>query len=107
MDLKHLLWRAQNIRQAYNEFNWRNGKKVWQTSDYAQGLVGDVGDLIKLLLESNSTNDPKRLDQKLRHELADCLWSLAAIADELNIDLEREFTVTLEYLEQKLNESLK
>jgi len=104
MDFQILAKRARDIRQAYNEHNFRTGKKVRQTGDYVQGLVGDIGDLVKLLLHQNTAENPQHLNQKIRHELADVLWSLLAISDSLGVDLEQELKINLEYLEAKLLE---
>ena len=104
--LRELTKKAKTVRDAYNDTNRRNGKKVWSAFEYGQGFVGDVGDLAKLLL---SFRDRPRKDtfKKIQHEIGDCVWSLAAIAQELGIDLEKEFVVTIEYLEQKLKERKK
>lgn len=102
-NFKDLNKKAKLIRRAYNELNRKNGKKVWDAFDYSQGLVGDVGDLVKFLL---SFRDKPRKDtfKRIQHEIGDCLWSLAAIADELGINTEKEFLVNIEYLEEKLKE---
>lgn len=36
----------------------------------------------------------------------DCFWSIMVIAQELDIDLEKEFLINLEYLQQKLSEEV-
>ncbi|HEY4520420.1 MAG TPA: hypothetical protein VJJ72_01275 [Candidatus Paceibacterota bacterium] len=106
MQFKDISKKAKEIRKAYNEVNKRNNKKIWDAFDYGQGLVGDVGDLAKLLI---SFRDKPRKDtyKKIQHEVGDCLWSLVAIAQELGISLEKEFLVNVEYLEQKMKEKRK
>lgn len=63
--------------------------------------VGDVGDLSKLIMAKNNQRNIPDLDAKLAHELADCLWSTIALADELNIDLEGAFVETMNALKVK------
>ena len=42
------------------------------------------------------------LDKKLAHELADCLYSIIVIADELGIELEKGFLETMSEIESKI-----
>jgi NTP pyrophosphatase (non-canonical NTP hydrolase) len=41
-------------------------------------------------------------DQKLAHELADCLWSVPVLSELSSVDLERAFLQTMDELEQFL-----
>ncbi len=41
-------------------------------------------------------------DQKLAHELADCLWSVLVLSELSSVDLERAFLQTMDELEQFL-----
>ncbi|MBX4189857.1 nucleotide pyrophosphohydrolase [Candidatus Parcubacteria bacterium] len=106
MEFKALLKKARSIKGAYEEFNRRSRKPNWTITEYVEGLVGDVGDLAKLTAAWRR----KKLKadyKKICHELADCSWSLMAIADELEINLEHEVLINLDYLEQKLYEASK
>ena len=111
MEFKQLSKRARAIKRSYDEFNRRRRNKRWGVSEYTQGFMGDAGDLVKLIMIdrgfSRSEDSAKETKRKLKHELADCLWSLLAIADELGIDLEQEFSINMDYLEQKLYETSK
>lgn len=112
MEFNTLIQKAKEIKEAYEELNIQSGKKLWGASEYAQGLTGDVGDLSKLLLALKNFSDnlakgkadSKDIERGLRHELADCLWSIMIIAEELGIDLEKEFMIQMEYLEERLRE---
>lgn len=106
MEFNQLLAISRDIRDSYAELNRRKGKNPWELAEHLQGLVGDVGDLVKLGLAKNNFRDDKDVDRRLRHELADCLYALLVIAHELNIDLEKEFIINMEYLRQKLIEQL-
>lgn len=48
----------------------------------------------------------ENVDQEVAHELADCLWSVLVIADELKIDLEPEFLHSMEDLKLKIASKL-
>jgi NTP pyrophosphatase (non-canonical NTP hydrolase) len=46
------------------------------------------------------------LDEKLAHELADCLWSVLVLADRLGVDLGAAFAATMSDLEQNIRKRL-
>lgn len=47
------------------------------------------------------------VDEKLAHELADCLWSVLVIADKYNVDIKEAFLKTMDELEGRIaNETL-
>ncbi|MDF1487887.1 nucleoside triphosphate pyrophosphohydrolase family protein [Tessaracoccus caeni] len=62
------------------------------------GFVGDVGDLAKRTQAKAGVRPHGELDKALEYELADCLWSLIAIADAFEIDLESAFHRTMDEL---------
>lgn len=100
--LSDLLKRAQEIRVKYDELNARDGRQKWDVSDYTAGHVGDVGDLVKLVMAKEGKRRGDDVDAKLRHELSDCLWSLLIIADHYGIDLEQSFFETMNELDERL-----
>jgi NTP pyrophosphatase (non-canonical NTP hydrolase) len=67
-----------------------------------QGFVGDVGDLMKLVMAKAGARPIADVDRRLAHELSDCLWSVLVLAQLYNVDLEREFLRTMDTLEAKL-----
>ena len=69
------------------------------------GFVGDVGDLAKLVQGKAGVRPTAELDEKLAHELADCLWSVFTLADEYGVDLESSFAETVTSLTRFLDES--
>jgi NTP pyrophosphatase (non-canonical NTP hydrolase) len=96
---------AMKIREAYNRLNEKQGRKAWSGPAYAMGLVGDVGDLMKLVMAKDnlrSVKDGGDVDKKLRHELGDCLWSLFVLAEHYNINLEEAFLDTMSELEERI-----
>jgi hypothetical protein len=91
MEFKDISTKAVEIKKKYVTQNKKLGRKPWRTTDYYQGFVGDVGDLGKLIMAKNNLRHYKDGGKKLAHELSDCLWSVLVLADELGIDLEKEF----------------
>lgn len=51
------------------------------------GLVGDLGDLAKLIQAHDGKRDVEDLERALCHEMGDCLWALIVIADRLDVNL--------------------
>ncbi|MBI4135710.1 nucleotide pyrophosphohydrolase [Candidatus Uhrbacteria bacterium] len=106
MEFQDIIKRARTIKKAYDALNRREGNREWSASEYAQGLVGDVGDLVKLIMAKNGFrfSAEENVNTALKHELADCLWSVLTIADELGVNLEKEFIATMNKLESKIVE---
>lgn len=106
MQFSDIIKRAREIKKAYDELNRREGNRAWGVSEYAQALVGDVGDLMKLIMAKRGFrfSAEENVSAALKHELADCLWGVLTIAGELGINLEKEFLVTMKELENKITE---
>lgn len=90
---------ASEVSAAYATSNSLCGREEWKPTDYAAGLSGDVGDLIKIVMAL----DGKRfaavdLREKLEHELSDCLWSILTIAEKFDVDLAEVFPVEMSRL---------
>lgn len=105
MEFKELIKKAKEVQLAYKNLNNNSGTKQWTIAEYAQGFVGDVGDLAKLIMAKNNYRAIEDVDKKLAHELADCLWSIIIISGELGIDLEAEFVNTMNELERKIKQA--
>jgi NTP pyrophosphatase (non-canonical NTP hydrolase) len=99
MQFEELFDKAKEVKSAYDA----TGQKRWALTEYAQGLVGDVGDLVKLIMAKNNFRDIENVDEKIKHELSDCLWAVMMVADELNIDLEKEFLTNIDGLKNRIN----
>ena len=102
MTFDELKTHALTIRDKYRKQNADLGRTEWKIKDYYQGFIGDIGDLGKLIMTRENLREYESSEEKLKHELADCLWSLIVIADGLGIDLERAFlNAKLSTLEKK------
>jgi NTP pyrophosphatase (non-canonical NTP hydrolase) len=104
-DITELQKRALEIRQRYDELNDKSGNNKWGGKEYAMGFVGDVGDLLKLVMAKEGLRRKDDVDAKLEHELSDCLWSVLVIADHYKIDVEAAFARTMDALKVRLSEA--
>jgi NTP pyrophosphatase (non-canonical NTP hydrolase) len=102
MELAALTTRALQVRQRYAEAEQTRHGRPWTREELMQGFVGDVGDLMKLVMAKSGVRPADEVDRKLAHELADCLWSVLVLAKAYDVDLEKEFLATMTELEAKL-----
>lgn len=91
MDFKIIVEKSRELRKKYAVLETRVSGRPWGVSQRTQGFVGDVGDFMKLIMAKEGLRKIEDLDDKLKHELIDCFWSIITIADELGVDLEKEF----------------
>lgn len=95
--------RALNVRSRFAILERSRDGRAWSVEDLALGLVGDVGDLVKLVqMQRGHRPAPTDLDGKLSHEFADCLWALICLADAVDVDLESAFVDTMRQLDAYL-----
>lgn len=91
MNLDELTRRAAVLRSHFSEIARAKGAQDWTREDVMQGFVGDVGDLMKLTMAKRGVREVGDADNKLAHELADCLWSVLTLAEMYGVDIEKEF----------------
>ena len=103
MDFQEITKRALSIREQYAEFEKQNYGESWTSEEITLGLVGDIGDLVKLVMAENGHRNIPDSKRKLEHELADCLWSIIVLANLHDIDLEKSFLETMDNLEKHLS----
>ena len=104
MHLEDIIVRARHIRSLYENYERENYGREWSTAEIALGLVGDLGDLAKLIqahLGIRGGLPKQEIEAKLAHELADCLWSILVLSDKLQINLEDAFVATMDELEER------
>jgi len=102
VEYRDLLQRAIEIRRQYAKLEQMRYGRSWTSEEVALGFVGDVGDLVKLVMAESGVRDIPDARQKLEHELADCLWSVLVLADAYGVDLERAFMQTMDELERHI-----
>jgi len=102
MELSQLSDRAVQIRQGFATVEQSRTGRTWTREEIMQGFVGDVGDLMKLVMAKAGARRVDDVDAKLAHELSDCLWSVLVLAKLYDVDLEKEFLATMSAIEAKL-----
>jgi NTP pyrophosphatase (non-canonical NTP hydrolase) len=100
MDFQELSRRALTIREQYRIYEQNRYGASWSNEELALGFVGDVGDLVKLVMAANGRRNIPDADNKLAHELADCLWSVIILAHAHGVNLEEAFMKTMDDLER-------
>ena len=91
MNFSDLEKSALALNELYEQLETRKYGRIWTTEELALGLVGDVGDLAKLIQAHAGVRDIDDCHSKLGHELSDCLWSIIVLAHKCGVDLEAEF----------------
>lgn len=91
MEFRDLIQRAMQIREQYAELETSRYGRPWTNEEIALGFVGDVGDLVQLIQTVEGVRNIPNAEEKLPHELADCLWSVIVLAEHYGIDLEKSF----------------
>ncbi len=103
MEFQTLIDRALSARKLYSEFEQQKYGETWTREEIALGFVGDVGDLVKLIMAESGRREIPKSKSKLEHELADCLWSIIVLANLHEINLEKSFLKTMDELERNLS----
>ncbi len=107
MDIKQLSKRAIEIRQKYSELEKKKSGKEWSNLNIMEGFVGDIGDLMKLIMAKEGVREIENVDGKLAHELADCFWSVLILSEKYGIDIESSFLKTMNDLEKRIDQENK
>lgn len=102
MELSQLSTRAMQIHAAFADRARREGTRPWTREEVMQGFVGDVGDLMKLVMAKAGARPAADADRRLAHELSDCLWSVLVLAELYGVDLEQAFPATMDGIGAKL-----
>ncbi len=84
------------MRERYAAFGARTYGRQWSLADLTLGLVGDVGDLVKLVQAHEGVRAAENAPPALEHELADVLWALLVIAKRCDVDLETALARTMD-----------
>ncbi len=100
-DIYRMQQRAEEIAARYAKLNAAQGHQEWGPREYTEGLVGDIGMLMKLVMAKSGLRDIKEIDKKLRHEIGDSIWSLLVLCKRLNIDPAEAFAVTMDEIEER------
>jgi len=104
VDLNDMQRRAMSVRARYAEFERMRYGRSWTREELVLGFVGDVGDLAKLVGAAEGVRAIPDFEDRLSHELADCLWSVLVLADVYGVDLATSFQRTMADIESRLGQ---
>ena len=99
MEFADLTERALATRANLERHEKQTYGRAWTTDDLLIGLIGDVGDLAKLMQARNGIRTLDNVNDRLEHELADVLWSVLVLAYRCGIDVERAFLRTMDEID--------
>ena len=102
MEFSTMTARALALRRVLEDHERQKFGRAWSREELALGLVGDIGDLAKLIQAAEGVREIEGIRAKLEHELADVLWSVIVIADQYDVDLEASFVRTMDGIEQSV-----
>lgn len=103
MNFDNIQQRAIEIRNKYDKLNQKKRGVTWNEQQIMAGFVGDVGDLSKIIMAKHGLRAMDSVDEKLAHELSDCLWSILVLASKYNINLAAEFMKTMDELDKRID----
>jgi NTP pyrophosphatase (non-canonical NTP hydrolase) len=102
MNLREIIERAVEVKKKYNDLEMKQFGKTWTNSQIVQGFVGDVGDLMKIIMAKEGIRKMDNVDEKLAHELADCLYCVALLSQKYGVDLEKAFQENMKEMEERI-----
>lgn len=105
MEFEAIIERAREVRRLYEAVERGRYGRSWSLEELTLGLVGDVGDLAKLVQAREGVRDVDDVATRLEHELADVLWATIVIAEQCGVDLERAFVSTMDQLGRQLRDT--
>ena len=73
--------------------------------DIAEGFLGDVNNLVKVVKAQHGKGAIANSAEKLGPQLSHCMWSVIVLARMYDIDLEQSFMETMDKLENHLLET--
>ena len=106
MNLEQASERALQLRELFARYEQKLYGRSWTREELAIGFMGDIGDLMKLLQAKEGIREISDVEDKLAHELADCLWAVLILAHLYGVDIETAFIATMNELEAVLKAKL-
>ena len=105
MEFQKLINRAMDLRRQYEEKEKQLYGSPLTDEDIAQGFLGDVNNLVKLVMAEQGKREIANSKEKLESQLAHCLWSVIVLAKMQDIDLQQSFMEAMDRLENHLLET--
>ena len=101
MEFIEIIQRFHEIQAMYSEMDKKGRDTEWPRQEYVRAFTADVGALAKLTMAKDGFREVENVDEKLRHELADCFYGILVIAEKYGINLEEAFLEGMNELEER------
>jgi NTP pyrophosphatase (non-canonical NTP hydrolase) len=105
MEFQKLVNRAMDLRTQYDRKERQLYGAPSTDEDIAQGFLGDVNNLVKLIMARHGKREIANSKEKLASQLAHCLWSVIVLSKMQDVDLEQSFMEAMDRLENHLLEA--
>ncbi|HJS20037.1 MAG TPA: hypothetical protein VJ785_14915 [Anaerolineales bacterium] len=105
MEFQKLVHRAMDLRTQYDKKEKQLYGEPSTDEEIAQGFLADVNNLLKLVMAQHGKLEIANSEEKLRSQLAHCLWSVIVLSKMHNADLEQSFMEAMDRLENHLLET--
>jgi len=105
MEFQKLINRAMDLRRQYAEKEKQLYGSILTDEDIVQGFLGDVNNLVKLVMAEHGKREIANSKEKLETQLAHCLWSVIVLSKMHDIELEQSFMEAMDRLENHLLET--
>ncbi|WP_329065281.1 hypothetical protein [Streptomyces sp. NBC_01429] len=100
--------RALEVRAQYEELERRLLGWTWTLPEPALGFANDAAYVGRLVLAAERTWDIEGdVDAELRHKLAERLWWVLVLADQLGVDAPRAYADTMDRIDAGLTRTLR
>jgi NTP pyrophosphatase (non-canonical NTP hydrolase) len=106
MEIEKYQEEAVRIKNLYSILENKNSGRSWSNEEIFIGLTSDIGDLSRLILAKEGAIKMENIEEKLEHEISDCLWALLVLAKNYNIDLEKAFFENMKVLEKRIDDEM-
>ena len=105
MEFQKMTYRAMDLRTQYDKKERQLYGEPSSDEEIAQGFLGDVNNLVKLVMARHGKIEIANSEEKLGSQLAHCLWSVIVLSKMHNVDLEQSFMEAMDRLENHLLET--
>jgi hypothetical protein len=97
-DVRKMQDRANQIDDIY-----RPTEKNWGIREYTEGMVGDIGDLMKLVMAKSGLREKQGIDEGIEHEINDIQWSILMLYKAIGKDPVESFMASMDEIELRVS----
>lgn len=91
MTTQELIKLGNQIDEAYIQSGKDKGYGERTPLVYTGFLMTDLGELVEQIMAKEKFRDGQNIQEKIEHELADCLWAILMLAKHLDVDIDKAY----------------